>query len=154
LSFLSAYSLAFLLHLKLWAAIDPTECSWDYGSVGRVSIRLRKSVAGKIWPQLLGLNHKRPSNMHTWWEMQSTFDAEEKAKQEADKKAREEADKKLKEKQEADKKAAQKKKESEKEAKEKKEVDEKAKAEAKEDEKIMEGEHLEPVAPVPHTKEL
>jgi hypothetical protein len=33
-------------------------------------------------------------------------------------------------------------------------VDEKAKAEAKEDEKIMEGEHLEPVAPVPHTKEL
>ena len=64
----------FLLHLKLWGAVVPEGSTWEYGSVGRVSIRLQKAETGKRWPKLLDDKVKRPSNMHTWWKMQAKFD--------------------------------------------------------------------------------
>ena len=109
----------FVLPLKLWGAVDPARSTWDYGSVGRVSVRLEKlrvgngsdgennSQKGKKWPQLLSMDAKRPSNMHTWWKMQAKFDDEEeklrkqkeeeqKKKEEEEKKRKEEADEQAK----------------------------------------------------------
>ena len=82
----------FLLRLKLWAGVTSEGSTWEYGSVGRVSVRLRKTEVGEKWPQLLDEKVKRPSNMHTWWKMQSAFDDEKKAAQEAAKKAKETAE--------------------------------------------------------------
>jgi hypothetical protein len=73
----------FLLQLKLWALVQPEGSTWEYGSVGRVSLRLRKAEPGRTWPKLLDDKVNRPSNMHTWYEMQARFDEERKKRNEA-----------------------------------------------------------------------
>ncbi|CAM9414755.1 unnamed protein product, partial [Phaeothamnion confervicola] len=63
----------FVLELDLWEEVDPTASAWSLGSVGRVTITLRKKAGRTKWPRLLGDAGKKLQNQHTWWSKQEQF---------------------------------------------------------------------------------
>lgn len=64
----------FLLNLQLYRAVDMDNSTWSTGSVGRATLTLRKSAAGK-WPRLL-TSSKKLGHMHTWWAMSEKYEQE------------------------------------------------------------------------------
>lgn len=63
----------YALDLPLFSTIVPEESDWTWGSVGKLSITLKKEAFGR-WPRLLNSTLK-VSNMHVWLEMEDKLNA-------------------------------------------------------------------------------
>jgi CS domain len=58
----------FLLDLSLYGTVDPDSSSWSSGSVGRMTIQLKKQqTKPSKWPVLVSEGSKKLQNMHMWW---------------------------------------------------------------------------------------
>lgn len=65
------YQLAF----KMFDNISPVDSTWDSGSVGKLSVTLRKKWARK-WPRLLQDKKTKIGNMHVWMETQDRLNGQ------------------------------------------------------------------------------
>ena len=113
----------FELNLEMFQNIKKDESSWDFSSVGRFQLTLKKEMAGMYWDRLLKESNETPHNMKIWFEMRSKFEDQLQSYMDEDeekefKKEEDEINKKAKEER---KKRKQEKKQSRKEEKLKKE---------------------------------
>jgi len=78
----------YVVHLELFAPIDPNRSTWSFGSVGTVKFVLRKASAGG-WARLTA-STENVKNHRVWWEKQDQVEKEDrKEQQERDRLARE-----------------------------------------------------------------
>mmetsp|Transcript_32261 Transcript_32261/g.32877 ORF Transcript_32261/g.32877 Transcript_32261/m.32877 type:complete len:365 (-) Transcript_32261:145-1239(-) len=63
----------FVLDIELLRDIRPDESTWSMASVGRMVFTLRKDDAPSKWTRLLKSKDKKPSNMHSWWELADKY---------------------------------------------------------------------------------
>lgn len=61
----------YILKLPLYNTIDVEKSTWLWGSVGKLSMTLKKAEEG-LWPTLLNSSAKMP-NMHVWLDMQDAL---------------------------------------------------------------------------------
>jgi len=64
----------YFLSLSLFDNVVEQFSSWSMGSVGKLSVTLRKQWQRK-WPRLLGNKKAKVNNMHVWMEMQEKLDS-------------------------------------------------------------------------------
>lgn len=64
----------FELNLELFQDVNKEESTWDFSSVGRFHVTLKKQMANMYWDRLLRDPNEHPSNMKVWFEMRSKFE--------------------------------------------------------------------------------
>eukprot|EP00358_Blepharisma_japonicum_P007250 CAMPEP_0202943692 /NCGR_PEP_ID=MMETSP1395-20130829/4219_1 /ASSEMBLY_ACC=CAM_ASM_000871 /TAXON_ID=5961 /ORGANISM="Blepharisma japonicum, Strain Stock R1072" /LENGTH=101 /DNA_ID=CAMNT_0049641489 /DNA_START=293 /DNA_END=595 /DNA_ORIENTATION=+ len=70
----SNHKLKFELYLPLFEAIDPEGTETNEILTGRIEIKLAKTTAPSVWPQVY--SGEKPPSMSTWWDMQEQFKEE------------------------------------------------------------------------------
>jgi len=74
----------FELNLELFQDINKEESTWDFSSVGRFVVTLKKSMGNMYWDRLLKDQNERLQNMKVWFEMRNKFEDELKSYMEED----------------------------------------------------------------------
>jgi len=64
----------FELNLELFQDVNKEESSWDFSSVGRFQLTLKKNMANMYWDRLLKDPNDNPTNMKVWFEMRAKFE--------------------------------------------------------------------------------
>jgi hypothetical protein len=130
----------FELNLELFADVDKEGSTWDFSSVGRFQLTLKKQMAQMYWDRLLRDPNENPHNMKVWFEMRAKFEDQIQSYMDEDdeaefKRQTEEIEKKAKQKRQ---KKKQEKKMKEKEAREAREKEKLNKVDNEIDEKSRE----------------
>ena len=58
------------LDLEFYTQVNSSESSYSFTSVGRLNVNLRK-LQDSSWPK--PMKGRKPSNVHTWWEMKEKY---------------------------------------------------------------------------------
>ena len=64
----------FELNLELFADVNKEESTWDFSSVGRFQITLKKQMSQMYWDRLLRDAAENIHNMKVWFEMRAKFE--------------------------------------------------------------------------------
>ncbi len=64
----------FELNLELFQDVNKDESIWDFSSVGRFHVTLKKQMANMYWDRLLRDANEHPTNMKIWFEMRTKFE--------------------------------------------------------------------------------
>lgn len=62
------------LSLDLYEAVDAENSEWSFGSVGKLSVTLKKAT--KSYWKRLTLQNKKIANMQVWWELKERYETE------------------------------------------------------------------------------
>jgi hypothetical protein len=74
----------FELNLEMFQNINKDESTWDFSSVGRFQLTLKKEMAGMYWDRLLKNAEENLNNMKVWFEMRAKYEDELKSYMEED----------------------------------------------------------------------
>lgn len=66
----------FELNLEMFQNIKKEESTWDFSSVGRFQLTLKKEMAGMYWDRLLKDEKENIHNMKVWFEMRAKYEDE------------------------------------------------------------------------------
>lgn len=74
----------FELNLELFQDVNKDESIWDFSSVGRFVVTLKKQMPNMYWDRLLRDQNEHVQNMKVWFEMRNKFEEELKSYMEED----------------------------------------------------------------------
>ncbi len=64
------------LILDLFGEIDANKSSYEFNSVGRLSINLQKQTNPSRWKKLVSDQSPKFNNMHIWWDVHEKYEKE------------------------------------------------------------------------------